>query len=160
MSENWLSSEDSPCLLVCFSLLQLPLSQLCLSSVYLSCDLLLLARTPDHHITFMMDNGHSVSLSSEQNPQGHLTISSSSHHMYCPLSWYIEMPGTISFRIYSTPAFNFSTHTKISRMSTAAPVAVVPSLPPPPPGQLCLALCRLSTALRKHAWTHHYCPDR
>ena len=139
MSENWLSPEDNPCHLVCFFLLQLP--QLCLSSIYLSYDLLLLSMTPDHHITLMMDNGHSVSLSSEQNPQGHLTISSSSHHMYCPLSWYKEM-----FLFESTALQHLTflphclhPHWKQPDVNSGPGGSGTLPPPPPPPGQLCLA---------------------
>ena len=151
------SLEDSLCLLVCFSLLQLPLSQLCLSSVCLSCDLLLLSITPDHHITLMIYIKCLPFL--RETRKG--ILQSADPHIACTLHWFgkkrclvrsISGPTALNFST-TFPTLSPPTHTRVSRMSTAAPVE--PSRP-----VSCVSLCRLSTALRKHAWTHHHCPDR
>ena len=141
MSESWLSSEDSPCPLVCFLLLQVPLSQLCLSSVYLSYDLLLLSMTPDHHITLMIYIQCLPIL--RETCKG--ILQSADPHIACTLHWFGKKRCLVR-SLFESTAFNFSTsfptfHPHQNQPDVnSGPVVVVPSLPPPPPGQLCLSL--------------------
>ena len=167
MSQNWLSSEDNPCLLVCFSLLQLPLSQLCLSSVCLLRDLLLLSMTPDpdHHITLMIDiKGLSV-LSKIHKRASYNQQILSSHVLSTELvqrdAWYDLFQ--VYMQHYSDKRLhNFCTTLSPPKAESAGcqqRPGGCSTLPPLRPVS-CVSLCRLSTALRKHAWTHHHCPDR
>ena len=134
MSENWLSSEDSPCLLVCFSLLQLPLSQLCLSSVYLSCNLL--RYFDDGQWTFSVSQFLAKSTRASYD-QPFLTPHVLSTELVKRDAWY-DLFLNLQHSTFP-PLFPLCLHPVPHRNQPDVNSGPGGPLPPPPPGQLCLA---------------------